>query len=404
MNRSLKRSLQILRRVRRRLPKRTTTVLAGEVQQLTRERDVLAEELVVAQAKVSELAETRLQLIYHRDTLRRTRARLEGPSFHRELQSLKNFGIAMAQADPGATHPMRQLSHKLRVYDFAASHGVPIPKVFATWQSLSDIDLGILPEAFVLKSDGGAASHGVLPLRRVTAETYMAVDGARTFTSAEVVERFAQAAMAKKTWGAYFAEELLEQPDGGPIPDDVKVYVAYGRVLQILLRRVTEHGAESAVTYKYVTAAGEDLGAVTNTRALDATIPVPDTLPDMVHAAKHLSMAIGLPFCRVDLYNTTRGVVLGEVTRTPGGPQTYVLAHDRWMGEQWLLARADLELDIQRGRSCGMLYGRGAEPPSLAVDLVSISDRLGGRSTDCAWCDMSAQTDPGLGAVANERN
>ena len=166
-------------------------------------------------------------------------------------------------------------------------------------------------------------------------------------TSAEIVERLSAAASAKRAWGPYFAEELPSQPEGGPIPDDVKIYAAYGRILQVLIRRVTEHGNESSVRYKYVTASGDDLGAITNTRALDATVPIPDTLHEMVEVAEHLSIAVGLPFCRIDLYNTTWGVFLGEITRTPGGAQTYILEHDRWMGEQWLLAQAELELRMR---------------------------------------------------------
>ncbi|HEY9468215.1 MAG TPA: ATP-grasp fold amidoligase family protein [Propionibacteriaceae bacterium] len=345
--------------MRRRLPigakRRRIDELGAEVARLT-------EELETAREKLIDYPETRNQLTYHRETLRRTRARLEGPSFHRELQSLKNYGIAMAQADPESTHPMRQLSYKLAIYEFAASHGVASPQVFATWRSLADIDLDGLPEQFVLKSDGGAASHGVLPLRRLSPGRFVTVDGAQQFTSSEVVDHFARAAHEKKVWGIYFAEQFLEQPSGGFIPDDVKIYVAYGRVLQVLLRRVAEHGRDSSVTYKYVTAQGDDLGPITTTRIIDPTIPVPESLPRMVETAKHLSMAVGLPFCRVDLYDTTRGVVLGEITRTPGGAQTYVLGHDRWMGEQWLLARGELELDILNGRPFAMLYGEVPAP------------------------------------------
>ncbi len=322
----------------------------------------LEAKLTESRDKLRDFAETRNQLKYHQDTLRRTRARLSGPSFHRELQSLKNYGFAMAELDPESVHPLRQIQYKLRTYRFAASHGVAVPDILGSWMRLSDIRLSELPEAFVLKSDGGAASEGVLPLRRADPERYVTVDGTRELTETEVLRVFEEAASAGRSWGAYFAEEFLEQPGGGPIPDDVKIYVAYGRVLQVLLRRVTEHGREASVAYKYVTAAGEDLGRVTSTRNIDSSIPVPGALPEMVSIAKHLSRAVGVPFCRVDLYDTTHGIVLGEITRTPGGPQTYELDHDRAMGELFLLAQAELELDVLRGRPLAMLHGRQLAP------------------------------------------
>ena len=322
----------------------------------------LQEELAAARDKLAAFAETRNQLKYHQDTLRRTRARLNGPSFHRELQALKNYGFSMAELDPLSIHPLRQIQYKLRNYRFAASHGVGVPRILGSWSRLEDVRLSELPDVFVFKSDGGAASDGVLPLRRIEPSTYVTVDGTRELTEDEVIAQFETAASARKAWGPYFAEEFLEQAEGGVIPDDVKIYVAYGRVLQVLLRRVGEHGRDDSITYKYVTGAGDDLGEITNTRRIDASIPVPPTLPTMVTIARHLSRAIGVPFCRVDLYDTTQGVVLGEITRTPGGIQTYVLEHDQMMGEQFLLAQAEFELDLIKGRPLAMLHGQHSAP------------------------------------------
>jgi len=334
----------------------------------------LEEELLAARAKLAEFAETRNQLKYHQDTLRRTRARLGGPSFHRELQALKNYGYAMAALDPESQHPLRQIQYKLRNYRFAASHGVRVPAVLGSWSRIRDITLSDLPDRFVLKSDGGAASEGVLPLRRLGPEQYVTIDGSKSMTATDILDAFEVAATAKKAWGPYFAEELLAQEGGGVIPDDVKIYVAYGRVLQVLLRRVTEHAKESTVAYKYVAATGEDLGAITTTRNIDSSIPVPSTLPEMVTIAQHLSRAVGVHFCRVDLYHTTRGVVLGEITRTPGGPQTYALEHDRAMGEQFLLAQAAWELDLLHGRPLAMLHGEHAAPNHYPVSHTAHTD------------------------------
>ncbi len=89
----------------------------------------------------------------------------------------------------------------------------------------------------------------------------------------------------------------------------------------------------------------------------DTSIPVPARLPEMVRIAAHLSRAVGLPFCRVDLFDTDDGVVLGEVTRTPGGNERYLPEHDAAMGLAWERAAFRLDLDLLAGRPPGVLHG-----------------------------------------------
>ena len=90
---------------------------------------------------------------------------------------------------------------------------------------------------------------------------------------------------------------------------------------------------------------GECLGVVNPGRIPDLNIPVPESLPEMIAIARKVSKSLRVPFVRVDLYDTTRGVVLGELTRAPGGEQKYVLEHDQRMGRGWLVGSANLWLD-----------------------------------------------------------
>ena len=64
-------------------------------------------------------------------------------------------------------------------------------------------------------------------------------------------------------------------------------------------------------------------------------IEKPKNFDDMVGAAE----AIGrqFEFARVDLYNTSEGLILGEITLAPGGARLRIRSPelDMWMGEQW---------------------------------------------------------------------
>jgi hypothetical protein len=68
----------------------------------------------------------------------------------------------------------------------------------------------------------------------------------------------------------------------------------------------------------------------------------PDTLPEMIDIAKRLGQ--DLDFVRIDLYDTTVGVVLGEMTPYPNGGLRGMPSGcprlDLWLGSQWPMGRA----------------------------------------------------------------
>lgn len=65
----------------------------------------------------------------------------------------------------------------------------------------------------------------------------------------------------------------------------------------------------------------------------------PERLPELVAAAERLGE--GLDFLRVDLYDTTQGVRLGELTVYPSaekpGRPTSCPVFNKWLGDQWVL-------------------------------------------------------------------
>ncbi|MEU4207413.1 ATP-grasp fold amidoligase family protein [Rothia terrae] len=286
-----------------------------------------------------------------------TRKKLEGPSLKKMLATRYNTIDSIAGKQEFSNHPLLNIPQKLRIYEFAASHGIQTPKIYKSYLHLNEVDLDELPDKFVLKSDGGASSEGVLPLRRIGKDSYQRVDGHKTFTGEEVIDFFRQAQKKGTAYGVFFAEELLEQTDGNPIPDDIKIYTMFDAVSHVHLRRVDEHGSVGRSRSRYLSADKEDLGDINPLHAIDSSVPIPDNFDELCEIALHLTRAIGLSFVRIDLYNTTRGIVLGEITRGPGPASMYIAPFDAEVGKKWLIAEARQTLEYQAGRPVGNLWG-----------------------------------------------
>lgn len=310
------------------------------------------------------------------------------PSFRREILEMRRRPEFSHAVDPDRWLPLLQIPFKLRNYRLAASHGVAVPTVYGSWSTLDEVDLEALPDAFVLKSDGGASAEGVFPLKRLGPDRYEWLANGRPVSGTEILELMRS--RGGRARPPYFAEELLHGDVPGVLPDDVKIYSFYGQIGQILLRRVTAHEGRSRVSWRYIDSDGQTLDVQASDRRIDPDVPTPAQLPQMVEIARHLSRAVGLPFCRVDLYGVEQGVLLGEITRAPGGLQQYAPEHDEYLGRLYADAQERLELDIVRGRPPGVLHGEVEVANPYPPEHKSRSDDPGSwgiRSVPCdQWC------------------
>lgn len=301
-----------------------------------------------------------------------------------------------SEIDPGRTTrpPRFGLAHKIRGRQIAAANGVAVPRLLAQWDSLAEVSFDNLPDQFVFKSVGGAASTGVYPLRRTGDGTYRILTDVEDKGFSEIIEALRDLSESGKVRPPFIAEELIPGPTADSLPDDIKFYTFYGEIGHVLLRRVDAHvPGRSVYRSKYIDAAGKDLGNVNNGRESDASIPNPERLDELVAAAKRLSLATRLPFVRVDLYSTPDGVYFGEFTPRPGGRQQYLLAHDIRLGEMWERAIIRLETDIAEG-----------VPLRHAVD-EDVSPKSGGKEAGVVaklfprWRSSAARTESGKGSA-----
>lgn len=314
----------------------------------------LNEQLQEAKQELAELIEDHNKLGVLFDETADLAGRTGAPSF-RVMMSYYRTYIHHARAEALYTaEPALQLPRKLRNSALAASHGIKAPEVYKTWQSVDEIDLENLPDRFVLKADGGAGGHAVFPLVR-TSGGFRRVDDSSKLSAVELRELFAK--LQLKGRPPFFAEELLQGEDPNSVADDVKVYIFYGVPAYVLLMRPLSTASRTGAGNRFLDIHGEDIGHVLGEVAYDHTIPVPRHFPEIIEAARHLSMATGTSFCRVDFYDTVDGPRLGEITRAPGTSHHYVYDHDSGMGNEWIRAHARLLQDLSNGRPRGTLWG-----------------------------------------------
>ena len=258
-------------------------------------------------------------------------------------------------------HPMRLLPDKLRTYDLARALGIPVPEVLRTWATADAVDLTHLPDVFVLKATRGAGSKAVLPLERLGEAAFRTVSEAQVMDADEVRAQLRAREQDGLAQGPWFAEAFIGDPAQG-LPHDVKVYAFYGVVGQVLVRSVGRHGDQETVRRSYYDEHGTLLGRVSPLASPEPVPPPPD-LPDLCEIARTLSTAVSLPFVRVDLYSTSNGPVLGELTLAPGGKQLYRRDHDRRLGKLWEDAATRMEVDLLRDRSAELIEAAAARLP-----------------------------------------
>ncbi|MGA9103142.1 ATP-grasp fold amidoligase family protein [Aeromicrobium sp.] len=285
----------------------------------------------------------------------------QNPSFQGRVFALRR--IRKHEAELGVRVPSVISRGKFWVYDFVRSHGMEIPEQFGRWDDAADIPWLELPDRVVIKSARGSTSRGVFPLQRVDDGWHLATHQ-HPMSQEMLLDTIAARLADRSIRGPFVAEEFLEPrvPDGLPL--EIKVYAFYGEVPVVVLSESRDHGRMSAVSYRVVDPTGSNLVDETTNPALagatgrstdaapsqiDLTLPVPKRLDEVIDIASRLTIAMRLPFARIDLYDVPGRLVFGEVTPRPGGRQWFGTDLDVLMGTAWERAEARLTRDLSRG-------------------------------------------------------
>ncbi len=208
---------------------------------------------------------------------------------------------------------------------FAALIGVRVPEVYFIGP-IRELLLADLPERFILKPMFASTSIGVHLLERADEGAYRSTVSGEVLDVETLIER-CDAVSARfpkvRDTGSFVAEELLFDAHGGTPPPDVRAYSFQGKIGMFLVEHHIAGPAEAMffdgdflpfpdVHSRYGVAAG----AQNLEKIVEAEVP--PNWKALKVVAERVSTAVPTAFCRVDMYDTPKGVYLGEVTLYPG--------------------------------------------------------------------------------------
>lgn len=217
------------------------------------------------------------------------------------------------------------LGRKERVREFARMIGVRTPEVYFRGP-ISELPES-LPEEFVLKPEFASTSIGINLLQNLGDGMYrdLVADQDVDFDSIvakceEIATRYFE---EKRSSAVFVVEEMLRGTDGTIPPADIRCYTFQGEIGMILM----EHhiaGPAHAMFFDGGFHPFKDLderyGIADGARAMEFFEPavVPANANEILSVARRISAAVPSAFVRVDLYDTPKGVYLGELTFFPG--------------------------------------------------------------------------------------
>lgn len=259
------------------------------------------------------------------------------PSFRASMDALvRRYQREVHQ--PGVTS-FEQLSvDRTWVSEQMAAWGVATARILCedfALQYLRDALEGI--DACVIKPRRAHSSSGVLSLQRIDQITFNSLQQRRNLRLVEILEHLYAEMRAHQFPNHWQLEELLLPPSGLLRPvDDFKFYAFRGRVALVLQ---VSRGPRSQC-YRWYDRSWYPVDTGKYDDAQDPTLLPPRDPQALLTVAERISADLPVPFCRIDLYETCQGVVLGELTAVPGTYHVFGDQADAYLGAMFELASA----------------------------------------------------------------
>ena len=257
------------------------------------------------------------------------------PSFRAGIDALVRRYQREAQ-QPGVTSFEQLASDRAWVSEQMAARGVATARVLCenfTLQHLRDALEGI--DACVVKPHHTHSSRGVLSLKRIDEITFSCLQQRRPMRLVEILEHLYAEMREHQFPNHWQLEELLLPPSGLLRPvDDFKFYAFRGRVGLVLQVARSQQGQR----YRWYDRDWYPVDTGKYDGALDPTLLPPRAPQALLAVAERISASLPVPFCRIDLYETRQGVVLGELTAVPGAYHAFGEKADGYLGAMFELA------------------------------------------------------------------
>ena len=208
---------------------------------------------------------------------------------------------------------LRQCVDKLAVREYVKSKGLEniLVKLYATYDSIDEINFNNLPKSFVVKTtNGGGGNNVVLCKDKYNFDI-------KAFADTIKLQKYKPRTEGRE-WAYYniapriIIEELLLNKDNEQAGvNDYKFFCYDGKPTYIVV------DVDRYIGHKrnFYDANWNNLNVTSDCPPIDREIQRPDNLDDMIRIASILSE--GFPFVRVDLYNVSGKIYFGELTFYP---------------------------------------------------------------------------------------
>ncbi|RFA28003.1 hypothetical protein CAI21_13895 [Alkalilimnicola ehrlichii] len=261
----------------------------------------------LASAQVPDYAVTR--------HMARKESQPTAPSFARKLDEAvrkAEYQERVLQRTPFARLARRR--HWVR--RFLAEQGWLTAQVYAEGFALPELRRAIGDlHRFVVKPIHATNAWGVMPLVRSGEFSFRNLFDDREYRLVDLLAALdapMQRYMFPNLWQL---EELLLPPDGEPSPlPDYKVYAFQGEAPLIL--QVRREAGEPR--YRWYDSTWQAVKTGKHEDRLDPETVPPVNAEAILESAREISRILPTAFCRIDLYDTQHGVVVGELTPEPG--------------------------------------------------------------------------------------
>ena len=238
-----------------------------------------------------------------------------------EKQRLRLIDLNRTAKTRGMRYRGMRHNRKRDGYLLAERLGIRVPAVWVPTVTVESLEEPMLRDRCVIKPHDGSTNRGVHVLTREGDRWRDHMNGSlRTFT--DLRRSLAEGAAAGRHSATLLVEEALVPRKGAgpgiPIPDDLKVFFFDDLPLVVMQRRLHSSSRAEDWRFAFWSPQGRRLGPVRYVERFDDGLERPRGLREVVDAATVIARELALPQVRIDMYDTDRGPVFGEITPLPG--------------------------------------------------------------------------------------
>ena len=216
----------------------------------------------------------------------------------------------------------------------------------------TDFPLSALPEAargldrFAVKPVHATNAWGVMGLVRIGDNRFRDVLRGEEHEIGSMLARLRQPMKRYHFPDKWLTEELLIPPGGEPGPLHEYKFYAFRGSLPLILQ-VGGFGPQRR--YKWYDADWRPVRTGKYEDRLDLAMPPPLDAVRLTEGVRRLSLALPVPFCRIDAIETHGGFHIGELTPEPGNYQAFSPEIDHLLGIGYEQSEARLVAALKEG-------------------------------------------------------